>query len=115
LKSRAGIEIKINDKAGDEYIQIQTPGGRRIKLTDYSKGSIKIEDNGGNSIELKNAGITISSSATVRIDASKIELNAAMVDVNSGMTKFSGVVQSDTVITNSVVASSYTPGAGNIW
>jgi uncharacterized protein involved in type VI secretion and phage assembly len=115
LKSRAGIEIKINDKAGDEYIQIQTPGGRRIKLTDYSKGSIKIEDNGGNSIELKNAGITISSSATVRIDASKIELNAAMVDVKSGMTKFSGVVQSDTVITNSVVASSYTPGAGNIW
>jgi hypothetical protein len=28
---------------------------------------------------------------------------------------FSGVVQAQTVITNSVVSASYTPGAGNIW
>lgn len=115
LKSRAGVEIKINDKAGDEYIQIQTPGGRHIKLTDYSKGSIKIKDNSGNSIELKSTGITISSSATVRIDASTIELNAGLLDVTSGMAIFSGTVKSDNLITNSVVASSYTPGAGNIW
>ena len=31
------------------------------------------------------------------------------------MSKFSGVVKADTVITNSVVGDSYTPGAGNIW
>jgi hypothetical protein len=30
------------------------------------------------------------------------------------MAKFAGVVQCDTLITNSVVASSYTPGAGNL-
>ena len=114
LKSRAGVEIKINDKDGDEYIQIQTPGGRSIKLSDYSKGSIKIEDNGVNTIKLKNSGMTLTSSATVRIDASTIELNAGLLDVTAGMSKFSGVVQSDTVITNTVVAATYTPGAGNI-
>jgi hypothetical protein len=38
-----------------------------------------------------------------------------MVTVNAGMSKFSGVVQSDVVITNSVVSASYSPGAGNIW
>jgi hypothetical protein len=38
-----------------------------------------------------------------------------MVTVNAGMAKFSGVVQADTLIANSVIASSYTPGAGNIW
>ena len=113
LKSRAGIEIEISDANGDEYIQIQTPGGRRLRLTDYAGGSIKIEDSGGNSIELKNTGITLSSSATVRIDASTIELTTAMIDVQSGIAKFSGVVQCDTLIANSVVSSSYTPGAGN--
>jgi hypothetical protein len=31
------------------------------------------------------------------------------------MSKFSGVVQCDTLISNSVISASYTPGAGNIW
>ena len=38
-----------------------------------------------------------------------------MVTVNSGLSKFSGVVQCDVLITNTVVSSTYTPGAGNIW
>jgi hypothetical protein len=38
-----------------------------------------------------------------------------MMTVDAGMSKFSGVVKSDVVITNSVVSTSYTPGAGNIW
>ena len=40
---------------------------------------------------------------------------AGMVTVNAGMSTFSGVVQADTAITNSVISASYTPGAGNIW
>jgi hypothetical protein len=38
-----------------------------------------------------------------------------MVKVDAGMSKFSGVVKADTVICNSIISSSYTPGAGNIW
>jgi len=38
-----------------------------------------------------------------------------MVTVNAGMSKFSGVIQCDTLITNSVVSASYNAGAGNIW
>ena len=44
-----------------------------------------------------------------------IDREAHTVTVNAGMSKFSGVVQADTVISNAVVSSSYTPGAGNIW
>ena len=29
--------------------------------------------------------------------------------------RLSGVLQADTVITNTIVAGTYTPGAGNIW
>jgi hypothetical protein len=35
--------------------------------------------------------------------------------VNAAAAKFSGVVQCDTLISNSVVSQSYSPGAGNIW
>jgi hypothetical protein len=38
-----------------------------------------------------------------------------MVKVDAAMSKFSGVVKCDTLISNAVVSSSYTPGAGNIW
>ena len=40
---------------------------------------------------------------------------AGSVKVDAGMSTFSGVVKADTVIANSVVGTSYTPGAGNIW
>ena len=33
---------------------------------------------------------------------------------DAGIWKFSGVVQSQTLITDSVVAASYSPGAGNV-
>jgi hypothetical protein len=38
-----------------------------------------------------------------------------MVSVNAGMSTFSGVVQCDTLISNTVISATYTPGAGNIW
>jgi hypothetical protein len=57
----------------------------------------------------------VSSTVKVTVNASMIEMTASMVTVNAAMSKFSGVVQSDVVITNSVVSSAYTPGAGNIW
>jgi hypothetical protein len=36
------------------------------------------------------------------------------VNIEAAMTKFSGVVQCDTLITNTVIAAKYTPGEGNI-
>jgi hypothetical protein len=35
--------------------------------------------------------------------------------VNAATSTFSGVVQCDTMIASTVVGTSYTPGAGNIW
>jgi hypothetical protein len=44
-----------------------------------------------------------------------VEVNTSMLTVNAGLSKFSGIVNADAVITNSVVSASYSPGAGNIW
>jgi hypothetical protein len=42
-----------------------------------------------------------------------MEISVGSLGVNAGMSKFSGVDR-DTLIANSVVASRYTPGAGNV-
>ena len=66
-------------------------------------------------LKLEPAGITVTAAAKVTINAGTVEVSAGMVTVNAGLSKFSGVVQADTVIAPSVVGASYTPGAGNIW
>ena len=54
-------------------------------------------------------------SASVKAQGGTVKASASMVELNSPMVKTDGVLQADTIIANSVVAASYTPGAGNIW
>ncbi|MBV8901872.1 MAG: type IV secretion protein Rhs [Verrucomicrobia bacterium] len=114
IRSRNGVAITLDDSEGRESLTLETPGGNKITLQD-GPGSIELQDSNGNSIKLQASGITVTASAKVSISASQAEVTAGMVNVSAGMSSFSGVVQSDTVITNSVVSASYTPGAGNIW
>ena len=114
LRSRNGVKITMDDQDGQEKFIVETPGMQKITLKD-GPGSIVIEDSNGNSIKLESAGVTVTASAKVTINASTAEVSAGMVTVNAGMSKFSGVVQCDTLISNSVISASYTPGAGNIW
>jgi uncharacterized protein involved in type VI secretion and phage assembly len=114
LRSRNGVQITMDDSDGQEKLVMETPGGQRITLQD-GPGKVEVVDSNGNSITMETSGITVNAAAKVTINASMIEISAGMVTVNAGLSKFSGVVQADTVITNSVVSASYTPGAGNIW
>jgi uncharacterized protein involved in type VI secretion and phage assembly len=114
IRSRQGLKLTLDDQAGQESLSIETPGGQSIILKD-GPGSITITDIDGNTITLETSGISVASSGKVSINASEIEINAGMLTVNASMSKFSGVVQCDTLIANSVVGASYTPGAGNIW
>jgi uncharacterized protein involved in type VI secretion and phage assembly len=114
LRSRNGVQITLDDTDGQEKMILETPGGQKITLQD-GPGSIDLEDSNGNSIKMEAAGITVTASAKVTVNASTAEISAGMLTVNAGMSTFSGVVQADTVITNSIISASYTPGAGNIW
>jgi uncharacterized protein involved in type VI secretion and phage assembly len=112
IRSRSGVTLRFDDKASS--VVIETAAGQRITLKDGA-GSVRLEDQNGNSVTLAAAGITVTASAKVTVDASTVEINASMVTVNSGMSQFSGTVKCDTIIANSVVGASYTPGAGNVW
>jgi uncharacterized protein involved in type VI secretion and phage assembly len=112
--SRNGVKVTLDDTDGTEQLMLETPGGQKVTLKD-GPGSVTIEDSNGNSVKLESSGITITASAKVTVNASTAEISAGMLTVNAGMSKFSGVVQCDTLIASSVVGTSYTPGAGNIW
>ncbi|HEV2123605.1 MAG TPA: type IV secretion protein Rhs, partial [Chloroflexota bacterium] len=103
-----------DDTDGAVQFTIETPGGQRIVCTD-TPASIEITDANGNRVQMEASGVTLTTPAKFTLNASTVEVSAGMVTVNAGMSRFSGVVQSDTNITNSTISASYTPGAGNIW
>ena len=114
IRSRNGVKVTPDDKDGQEKLILETPGGQKMTLKD-GPGAVEIVDSNGNSMKFESSGVTITAAAKLTINASQVEVSAGMVTVNAGMSRFSGVVQADTVISNSVVSASYTPGAGNIW
>lgn len=58
--------------------------------------------------------LTLDTAANLTLRAASLKLQAGTVEVESPMTNASGVLKSQTLITTNVIASTYTPGAGNI-
>jgi hypothetical protein len=71
--------------------------------------------NGTSTVEIAGPNVTVTAASEVKVEAAQVKISAGMVTVDAAMSKFSGVVQSDVLITNTVIASTYTPGAGNVW
>ena len=114
IQSKNGVRVSLNDQDGEESLTLETPGGQSFILKD-GPGAIEIEDSNGNSIKLGTTSITVEAAVKVTINTTVAEIKASSMTVDCPFTRFSGVVQTDTLISNSVVSASYTPGAGNIW
>lgn len=107
LRTRSGSELLFDDTDGAVKIELTTPGGHELRLNDV--GDVELKHSNGCVIKLTMGGqITITANSTVDVTAAVINLKAPMV-------KADGVIKCSTLITNSVVSSSYTPGAGNVW
>lgn len=115
LTGKAGTRIAIIEQTGgQEKVEITTPGNSTVTISEENGGTITL-DSAGNTVTLSTSGVSIQSSATVEVTATRVTVSAASVSVDAGMSRFSGVVQCDSLITNSVISPSYTPGAGNVW
>ena len=99
---------------GKDSILVETAAGHKITVQGNNQGVV-IEDGSGDSIQLQGGSIQIRAAGQVSIQCSTANISASSITVNAPMTTFSGTVQADTVIANSVVAASYSPGAGNVW
>jgi uncharacterized protein involved in type VI secretion and phage assembly len=112
VQTPRGLRVLLDD-AGPT-VRVETPAGHHLTLSDEGAGSVTVE-RGAERIELAPGGVTISTSATVTVRAAEVKLSAGMVTVEAALSRFTGVVQCDTLISSGVVSASYTPGAGNLW
>jgi uncharacterized protein involved in type VI secretion and phage assembly len=117
ITSRSGHRVLLDDTAGAEKVELETQGGHKLTLDDAAGGSITLEHSNGVKLKMDAVGnVELTANVKVTVNApAQLSVSAGMVQVDAGMSTFSGVVKCDTLITNSVISSSYTPGAGNVW
>ena len=113
LRTPEGSQIRLDDANGPK-IEIKTSSGYLVRITEEGGGTILLEK-GSEKVEMSSSGISITAGSEVSIEAGQVKISAGTLTVDAGMSNFSGVVKCDALISNSVVGTTYTPGAGNIW
>lgn len=110
--------IFIEDEGGNK-ITLDTSG---INLEDLNSNKVTLDSNGlklqnsaGSEVSITSSGLKIMSSGTIEIQGAQVKISAASINLDAAMTSTSGVIQTNTLIATTVVGSSYTPGAGNVW
>lgn len=113
---KAGTKIAIIEDSSGPMVQFTTPGGLSGVMTD-SSASIEFHDSMQTSVKIDSNGVTINApTAQVQLTAaSGVTVTAPQVTVNSAMATFSGIVQCQVLQATTVVGTTYTPGAGNVW
>jgi len=117
LTGRNGTRIAIVEQSdGQEKVEIELPSGDvKATLTDANGGEIVLEA-ANNTVKLSSAGISVDAGQQkVEVKASQVTVTAPTVRVDAATSTFSGTVRCDTLVSNSVVSLSYTPGTGNVW
>jgi uncharacterized protein involved in type VI secretion and phage assembly len=115
IVGKAGTRIAIvEENASTATISLTTPGGVKGTWTDEGGGRIELEA-AGTTVKLDSGGATVETAGTVKVTASRVEVSAPQVTVDAVMSTFSGVVKCDVLQATTVIATTYTPGAGNVW
>lgn len=112
---KAGTRIAIVEESpGEATISFTTPGGVKGELTDSGGGAIEFEA-AGTTITIDGQGVSIQTPGKVEVQATQVNVTSGQVSVDAAISKFSGIVKCDVLQATTVIATTYTPGAGNIW
>jgi len=115
IVGKAGSRIAIvEENQGEATISFKTPGGVSGEFTDKSGGKIEFKA-AGTTVTIDTGGVSVQTPSKVKVQASQVEVTAGMVKVDAAMSTFSGIVKCDVLQATTVVATTYTPGAGNVW
>jgi uncharacterized protein involved in type VI secretion and phage assembly len=112
---KQGTRIAMVEEASGATIAFETPNGIKGTLTEQSGGKIELSVMDATVITLESSKVTLRTGGTVNVEASQVDVSAGMVKVDAAMSTFSGIVKCDVLQTNTVISSTYTPGAGNVW
>lgn len=108
IRTRAGSLLEFDDTQGAATVTLSMRSGHQLVLDDSAQ-EVRLTHSNGCIVKM-NAGGQVSISAN-----STVEVTASAVNVHAASAIFDGLIQCQTLIANSVVSSSYTPGAGNVW
>ena len=117
ITGKAGTRIAIvEESASAATIKFSTPGGLVGTMSD-GDGSIEFTNSSQTSIKIDASGVAINApTGTVSVTAaSEVDITAPSLSVSAAMSSFSGIVQCQVLQATTVVATTYTPGAGNVW
>lgn len=115
ITSRSGIRLTFDDTDGAVSVTVETPGGQVITCTD-APATIELRDSNGNTVKLESSGVSVTTAGRFSVQASTVEVNASSVTMTCGTMSVSGPLNANSCLnTPSVIAASYTPGAGNVW
>jgi hypothetical protein len=94
----------------------QTQGNRAVQRALAGPTPVQREDPPGAPAAPQPAGQSGGSNpgGLATLEGASVRISGGMVDVAAPFVRVAGVLQADTLITNSVISSSYTPGAGNV-
>ena len=115
FRSKDGTKVSIvEERQGQAVLRMEVPGGVSAELRQAGGGELELRA-AGSTVKLATDGVTITASGNTTVRASQISVQAGSVSVNTAMATFSGAIQAQTVIANTVVGTVYTPGAGGMW
>ncbi len=113
LVGKAGTRIAIIEES-EPTLSFTTPGGVSGELKDVGSGRIQFKA-AGTTITVNSSGVSVRTPGKVSVKASQVEVSAGQVNVSAAVSNFSGIVTCDVLQATTVIASTYTPGAGNVW
>jgi hypothetical protein len=95
------------------------PAVQRAVEIDELSTSVTVDDTAAAQAGATGAGAAGATPAgaggPVTSDGASTTISGAQITLDAAMTQANGVLRADTIIADNVVASSYTPGAGNVW
>ncbi|MGA8532754.1 MAG: phage baseplate assembly protein V [Candidatus Tumulicola sp.] len=117
ITGKAGTKIAIVEDSTGPTISFTTPGQLSGTMTDSGGGSIEFTNAEQTSVKIDSSGVTINApTAEVQVTAaSSVSVTAPSLSVNAATATFSGIVQCQVMQATTVIGTTYTPGAGNVW
>jgi uncharacterized protein involved in type VI secretion and phage assembly len=113
ITSKGGSRIAIVEES-QPTVTVETPGGVKATWTDEGGGKWELSA-AGTTITVDSQGVKIQTGGKLSVSASQVEVSAGMVKVDAAMSTFAGMVKCDILQATTVIGSTYTPGAGNVW
>jgi uncharacterized protein involved in type VI secretion and phage assembly len=116
IVGKAGTRIAIvEEQSGQEKITLTTPEAQvSAEFTQAAGGKIELKA-AQCTVTIDSSGVSVQTPSKVSVQGSTVEVKAATVSVDAGISKFSGLVKCDVLQATTVIATTYTPGAGNLW